>query len=109
MFSSVIWSETGCLAARLDRRTGIGAVDLLVDAAHPRLQAERTVDEIAEGGGQIVPAGGSCMAEAVSSRTFDFSDATWSRVISPELAARCSSSQEATCISRVVSRIDSAA
>src|SRR6185436_4925247 len=46
------------LAARLDRGTGIGAVDFLVDAAHARLQAERAVDEIAEVGRQIAPAGG---------------------------------------------------
>ena len=41
--------------------------------------------------------------------TFSFSTRAFSAVISPSLTARCSSSQEASCISRVVSRMDSVA
>src|SRR3569832_1108576 len=59
-------------------------------------------------GSSFQPSASSC-ADAVSRRTLDFSEATWSRVISPEFAARCKSSQEATCMSLEVSRIASVA
>ena len=85
------------------------AVDLLVHAAHQRLQRQRAGDQFEEILPAVRPSQSLSSGRAVSSRTLDFSIATWSRVISPELAARCKSSQEATCISRVVSRIDSAA
>ncbi len=86
------------------------SVDLLVHQPHEVLQAERTVDQRRwHASGSSPQPTALSGAEAVSSRTLHFSEATWSRVISPELAARCKSSQEAICISLVVSRIDSAA
>ena len=80
--------------ARLHAQHRDGFVDWRVRQAVQGLQAEP---------------GALSGADAVSSRTLDFSEATWSRVISPEFAARCSSSQDASCISRVVRRMLSVA
>ena len=49
------------------------------------------------------------LGSAADSLTLVFSRLAWVSVISPSFTARCSNSQEASCISRVVSRMLSVA
>ena len=51
----------------------------------------------------------SSLCSPAESLTLAFSLLAWASDISPSLTARCSSSQDASCISRVVSRMLSVA